>query len=214
MKIPKDLYDSFREERKKIEFQGRYERITLDKVILLLSTGAIILSINFLVNLMKNNCIFSLWLFSVSLCMLLLSIIILMIGYIISEHNFKKGSEYFDNLLKYLSRGILVPSSRDKKYEDEREKLNKITRLFNYFTFIFLVSGLIFLGIFVLINLNKINENNMTNCEQNNKIEETDEKANINLTPGLDLDDEENEQQDEGDKDDEPKQENEDEGKN
>lgn len=141
METPQEFHQKefFRFEEAKVR-EGSH----LDRVIILVSTGTLILSINYIIGL-KDKYLLSPYLLIASWIFLLISIILLMIGY-------KASVMYHENVIEDLKiwsqkgyLGLPDNSSKTKLYQ-------KTTRIFTNLSLLSLILGLISITIFTIIN--------------------------------------------------------------
>lgn len=136
----------------------------LDKMILILSTGTIVLSINllFVVDAYFENE----YLLFLSLIFLLASIICQIFGY---RYSVAKSNQYIEELDSWRRKGFTGPFVPTEKYSECVKLLNNLTAAF-------VILGVITMVSFAWPNFLKINNKNMEK-EKNNKIERVEKHA-------------------------------------
>ncbi len=168
METPKTKQDFYFVERLNAIDQLSKERGSLDKILLLISTGLLVLSINVLIGLKEIHLILS-WLLLLSWIFLGLSILAQMFGYESSEKSLNERIKHLDE----WANKEFTSFPYDEKYRNkEKETIRKID-IWNKIAFYSLIMGIILLTVFASINFNKINKENLN--KQNNEIEQIEQ---------------------------------------
>lgn len=176
MKEPQKPEDFYLETVRLIQQDARRDSGEVDKIVLLISSGAIALSANFLADIIDNGVIF-IWILFLGWFFLILSFLFYFLSFGASLKNLTCLMRKLD---AWKNNGFSPPL-----FDPGDSVQGKVVYTYNFWTKIMLAIGICLMTIFFSINLRAINlkimNKNLLPTSQNIDIGSSDQKAPINI---------------------------------